>query len=143
MAELKTKVNDASVDAFLKKNASGEKLKDSYALIEIMKKATKQEPKMWGPSIIGFGSYHYKYESGRKGDMCAVGFSPRKAAFSIYIITGFNRSKDLLEKLGKFKMAKACLYVKRLSDIDEKVLSELIKSSVKYIKSYREYPHRA
>lgn len=133
MAELKTKENKASVEAFLKKAASGEKLEDSYKILELMKKITKQEPKMWGPSIVGFGSYHYKYESGREGDMCATGFSPRKQALTIYIIAGFSRYNDLMKKLGKYKTGSSCLYLKSLKDIDMKVLQELIKESYKYI----------
>lgn len=135
MSDLKTKVNDASVEAFLKKTAKGEKLEDSYALVDLMKKATKQEPKMWGPSIIGFGSYHYKYESGREGDMCAVGFSPRKAAISIYLTCESGKFKDELKKLGKHKIGGSCLYVNKLSDIDTKVLEQMVKEAFKYIKT--------
>jgi len=108
-----------------------------------MKKITKEEPKMWGPTIIGFGKYEYRYESGHGGEMCIAGFSPRKAAFSIYLLAGKDKSPELFKKLGKYKMGKACLYVKRLSDIDLKILEELIKVSVKYIKSYKLFPHRA
>ena len=97
---------------------------------------------MWGPSIIGFGKYEYKYDSGHGGEMCITGFSPRKAAFSIYLLAGTGSSPDLMKKLGKYKMGKACLYVKRLSEIDLKILEELIKVSVKYIKSYKLFPHR-
>jgi hypothetical protein len=140
MAELKTKPTSISVDAFLKKWASGQKLEDSYRLIDMMRKITKQEPKMWGPSIIGFGKYHYKYKTGREGDMCIAGFSPRKDAFSIYIMPIFDKGPGLLKKLGKHKMGKSCLSVKKLSDVDEKVLYELIKGSVKFVKSYKEFP---
>lgn len=140
MAELKTKPTSISVDAFLKKAASGEKLEDSYKILEMMRKITKHEPKMWGPSIIGFGKYHYKYATGREGDMCIAGFSPRKAAFSIYILPVFDKAPGLMKKLGKYKMGVSCLYVKKLSDVDEKVLYELIKESVKFIKSYKEFP---
>lgn len=133
MAELKTKANTASVDAFLKKAASGKRLEDCYAIIDMMKKITKEEPKMWGPSIIGFGQYHYKYESGREGDMCATGFSPRKQALTVYIIAGFKRYAELMDKLGKFKTGSSCLYIKSLTDIDMKVLKELVAESYKYI----------
>lgn len=142
MAEIKTKATKISVNSFLKQNA-GSKLEDSYRLIEMMKKITKEEPKMWGPSIIGFGKYEYKYASGHGGEMCITGFSPRKAAFSIYILAGFEKSPQLLKKLGKYKISKACLYVNKLADIDEKVLAELIKESVKFVKGFEKFPHRA
>ncbi|MCI0448392.1 MAG: DUF1801 domain-containing protein [Chlorobi bacterium] len=140
MAEIKTKATKVSVDAFLKKAATGQRLKDCYKIIDMMKKITKEEPKMWGPSIIGFGIYHYKYASGHEGDMCITGFSPRKAAFSIYLYAGLEKSAALMKKLGKYKMGKSCLWVKKLSDVDEKILAELIKDSVKYVKSYKTFP---
>ena len=132
MAELKTKATKVSVDSFLKKNA-GNRLEDCYKLIDIMRKITKQEPKMWGASIIGFGSYHYKYESGREGDMCAIGFSPRKQALTVYIVAGFSRYDVLMKKLGKYKTGSSCLYLKSLKDVDMKVLQELIKESYRDI----------
>lgn len=135
MAESKTKVTKVNVKDFIKSVPDEQKRKDSLVLIDIMSKITKEKPKMWGPSIIGFGSYHYKYESGHEGDMCLTGFSPRKAAISVYILMGFNKSPELMKKLGKFKTGKSCLYVKKLSDIDMKVLEELIEESVKYIKN--------
>ena len=135
MAELKTKATKVSVKDFIQSVPDEQKKKDSLVLIDMMTKITKEKPKMWGPSIIGFGSYHYKYESGHEGDMCITGFSPRKAAISVYILMGFNKSPELLEKLGKFKTGKSCLYVKKLEDIDVKVLENLIKDSVKYIKN--------
>lgn len=135
MAELKTKVTKVNVNDLIKSVPDEQKRKDSLVLIDIMSKITKEKPKMWGPSIIGFGSYHYKYESGHEGDMCLTGFSPRKAAISVYILMGFNKSPELMKKLGKFKTGKSCLYVKKLSDIDMKVLEELIEESVKYIKN--------
>jgi hypothetical protein len=100
------------------------------ALAKLMTKATKERPKMWGPSIVGFGSYHYKYESGREGDSCLVGFSSRKGDISIYLTGSFPGRKDLLAKLGKHKTAKACLYVRRLSEVDLKVLEQLIAGSL-------------
>jgi len=109
----------------------------------MMEKITGEKPKMWGPSIIGFGKYEYRYESGHGGEMCVAGFSPRKAAITIYILMGFEKTPELLKKLGKHKVSKACLYIKRLSDIDLKVLEELVKMSVKEIKSYKVYPNRA
>jgi hypothetical protein len=133
MAELKTKATGVSVDDFLRKTTSGKKLEDSYKLIEMMRKITKEEPKMWGPSIIGFGQYHYKYASGHEGDMPATAFSPRKPALTLYVIAGFSKKDELLKKLGKYKISKACLYIKSLDDVDLKVLKELIAESYKYI----------
>ena len=89
---------------------------------------------MWGPSIVGFGSYHYKYESGREGDMCITGFSPRKQNLTIYILPGFKRYSELMKKLGKYKTGKSCLYINKLEDVDMKVLKELISEDVKYMK---------
>lgn len=143
MAEIKTKATKVSVKKFIDAVDDEQKRKDSYELIRIMKKITKEEPKMWGPSIIGFGKYEYRYESGQGGEMCITGFSPRKATFSIYLLAGKSKSEDLFKKLGKYKMGKACLYVKKLSDIDVKILEKLIKVSVDAIKSYKQYPHRA
>ncbi len=143
MAEIKTKATGVSVKKFIDAIDDLQKRKDSYELIKIMKKITKEEPKMWGPSIIGFGKYSYKYDSGHGGEMCITGFSPRKAAFSIYILMGFEKTPQLMKKLGKYKNGRACLYIKKLADIDIKVLEELIKMSVKEIKKYKEYPNRA
>lgn len=130
MAELKTKVNDASVDKFIR-GFPEDRQKDCYKILEMMKKATKQEPKMWGTSIIGFGDYHYKYASGREGDFFITGFSPRKQNFTLYINSGFDEYGSLLEKLGKHTTGKSCLYIKKLADIDTKVLRELVTKSVK------------
>ena len=134
MAELKTKKNTKSVDKFLKSVEDENKRKDCYSVIEIMRKITKSEPSMWGTSIVGFGSYHYKYTSGHEGDMCITGFSPRKQSLTIYIMAGFKRYPELMKKLGKYKTGSACLYIKKLSDVDVTVLKELIKVSVKYLK---------
>src|SRR5690606_27299053 len=110
------------------------KLDDSIVIMKMMKKITKEEPKMWGPSIVGFGKYHYKYASGHEGDMCITGFSPRKNALTIYILPGFLKYDPLMKKLGKYKTGVSCLYIKKLEDINQKVLSELITESVKYMK---------
>ena len=134
MAELKTKVSKASVNNFLNSVKDEQKRKDSFKILEMMKKITKEEPKMWGPSIVGFGKYHYKYESGHEGDMCIAGFSPRKEALTIYILPGFEKYDSLMKKLGKYKTGKSCLYIRRLEDIDTKVLTELISESYKYMK---------
>src|SRR3569833_850779 len=119
MAELKTKENKASVKAFLYKIDNEQKRQDGYELVKLMEEVTKQPAKMWGASIIGFGSYHYKYESGREGDMCKIGFSPRKANISLYVMLGLGVVGDLLSDLGKHKAAKGCLYVNKLADIDK------------------------
>lgn len=131
--ELKTKVTDASVTAFLDAVEPEQKRLDAFEILDIMKEVTGDEPKMWGPSIIGFGSYHYVYESGQEGDFMATGFSPRKAKHSLYIIGGVENYPHLTSKLGKFKNGKSCLYVNKLSDIDKDVLKQLIKESYNYI----------
>jgi hypothetical protein len=131
-AELKTKVNDASVEDFINRVEDPIKREDCKKVIALMEKASGKKPKMWGPAIVGFDQYHYKYESGREGDMCRIGFSPRKQNLTPYIVNGFEKYENLMSKLGKFKTGKSCLYVKRLSDIDENVLNELIELSVKH-----------
>lgn len=138
MAELKTKVNKASVENFLKKVTDVKKREDCFIIFEMMKKITKEEPKMWGPSIVGFGKYHYKYESGREGDFFISGFSPRKQNLTIYIMPGFGRYEELLEKLGKYKNSISCLYIKKLEDVDLKILEKLVLESFKYlVKKYK------
>jgi len=132
--ELKTKVNQASVEKFLNTVDDKQKREDSFKILEMMKKITKEEPKMWGPSIVGFGKYHYKYASGHEGDMCMIGFSPRKQSLTLYIMVGSDRFKSLMKKLGKYKTSVACLYIKKLEDVDQKVLTELISESVKWMK---------
>ena len=112
-----------------------QKRTDSAALIEMMREVTAHQPVMWGPSIIGFDTYHYKSEAGREGDMCAVGFSPRKAALTIYIYEGFNDHGDLLAKLGKHTTSMGCLYIKKLSDVDMDVLRALVERTYKRLKS--------
>ena len=132
MAELKTKLNDASVEDFLNKVEDDQKRKDSFEIIKMMQQATKEEPKMWGPAIIGFGSYHYKYESGREGDMPIIGFSPRKQSLTLYVGLGDDDSENpLLKKLGKHTTSKVCLYIKKLADVDRTVLQKLINESAK------------
>ena len=135
MAELKTKPNDASVEDFLKSVQDEKKRKDGFAFLKLMKEITKTSPKMWGPSIVGFGNYHYKYESGREGDMFLVGFSPRKQSLTIYIMPGFDRYEELMSKLGKYKTGKACLYIKKLEDVDVATLRELVRQSVDYLQN--------
>ena len=135
MAELKTKETKASVEKFLNTVTDVKKREDSFKILEMMKQITKEEPKMWGPSIVGFGSYHYKYDSGHEGDICIAGFSPRKQNLTIYIVPGFEKYSELMKKLGKYKTGVSCLYIKKLEDVDMKVLKELVKSSFKYMKA--------
>ena len=127
--ELKTKKNDASVDDFLNFIEDEQKRKDCFEIAKMMEKATNQKPKMWGSSIVGFGEYHYVYASGHEGDMCRIGFSPRKQNITLYIMQSFD--SPLFKKLGKFKTSKACLYIKKLADVDTKVLQELINEAAK------------
>ena len=133
MAELKTKMNDASVEAFLNGIEDEKKREDSFAILELMKKITGAEPKMWGASIIGFGNYRYKYQSGREGDWFVTGFSPRKQNLTLYIMTAFSRCGELLAKLGKHKTGKSCLYINKIEDVDIDVLTELIEISVENV----------
>ncbi|PKP21002.1 MAG: hypothetical protein CVU02_01050 [Bacteroidetes bacterium HGW-Bacteroidetes-19] len=135
MAELKTQKTEANVQDFINVFAdSDQKRKDSFELLDFMKEITGFEPKMWGASMIGFGSYHYKSErSKQEGDWPLVGFSPRKAAISLYVLTGTDDQEALLENLGKFKMGKGCLYVKKLSDIDKNVLKKIMLSTIKLL----------
>lgn len=142
MAESMTRQSGRSVEAFLAE-LDEKRRADAAALVDLMGRVTGERPRMWGDSIVGFGAYHYRYPTGHEGDTCLVGFSPRKNAFSIYL-TGVYfpdtapRAHKLLEKLGKHSMGKACLYVKRLSDIDPKVLEQLVKLSVATLKAH--YP---
>ena len=129
MAAIKTTVNEASVEEFLGKVEDTQKRRDCFEILTIMQQVTKKEPKMWGPAIIGFGSYHYKYESGREGDMPQIAFSPRKQNLTLYIGVGDNSDNPLLKKLGKYTTGKVCLYIKKLADVDRKVLQELIADS--------------
>ncbi len=129
MAEMKTIQTEASVEDFLNLIEDNQKREDCFEIVKMMKQVTKKEPKMWGPSIIGFGSYHYKYESGREGDSPQIGFSPRKQNITLYILSGSDHENPLLQKLGKHSTSKVCLYIKRLADVDKKVLLELIKES--------------
>ena len=130
MAENKTKPTKSSVATFIDELTDETRRADAKALVKLMQSATGEKPKMWGPSIIGFGSYHYRYESGREGDMPLAGFSPRKAATVLYIMTGFSGSEALLATLGKHTTGKACLYIKKLADVDQKVLETLVLTSV-------------
>ncbi|MDX1499760.1 MAG: DUF1801 domain-containing protein [Woeseiaceae bacterium] len=138
MAEPKTKKHAGSVKAFLDAVEDPRQRADARKLSAMMRSATGKRAALWGPSIVGFGSYHYRYESGREGDWPLVGFSPRKGSLSVYIMPGFERYAALLKKLGQFKTGKSCLYIKRLEDVDEAVLEELIRESVAYMRD--KYP---
>ena len=138
MADNKTRPTGASVTAFMAAISDRAMRADAKKVAAMMRRATGKRAKMWGPSIVGYGSYHYRYASGREGDFMITGFSPRKQALSIYIMPGFNRFQDLMSKLGKYKTGKSCLYIKRLSDVDEVVLEQLIKESVGYMRAHYE-----
>ena len=135
----KTSETEVSVRDFINSYVDNEQTKaDSFRLIELMREWSGFEPKMWGPTIIGFGSYHYKYASGHEGDAPLIGFSPRKAEFSLYVFSPTKDNKHLLDDLGKFKIAKACIYVKKLSDIKISALEKLCRSSIAYINEHHE-----
>jgi len=136
MAELKTRENDADVVEFINKVEIDQRRTDSLRLLEIFTEITGEKPRMWGDSIVGFGKYHYESDrSSQKGEWMMTGFSPRKQSLSIYIMPGFTKYDDILSDLGKFKTSVSCLYVKRLSDINENKLKELIKASFEYMKA--------
>ena len=130
MAENKTKKTGASVTEFLKSIDNPQMRTDAKKVASIMRRVTGKRAKMWGSSIVGYGTYHYKYDSGREGDFMVTGYSPRKQALTVYIIPGFSKFGPLMKKLGKYKTGKSCLYIRRLSDVDENVLEQLIDRSV-------------
>ena len=134
MAELKTKPTKRSVEDFVDAIKDEQQKKDCRTVSRIMKRITKANPKMWGPGMVGFGSYHYKYASGREGDWFLTGFAPRKQNLTLYIMAGFKRYSAPLKKLGKHKISKSCLYIKRLDDVDMDVLTQLIEESVAYVR---------
>jgi Domain of unknown function (DU1801) len=135
----KTSETNVSVTDFINSFVDKEQKKqDSFRLIELMREWSGFEPKMWGPSIIGFGSYHYKYASGHEGDSPLIGFSPRKAEFSLYVYSPTEESKNLLDDLGKFRIGKVCIYVKKISDINVSILEKLCKISIAYINDHHE-----
>lgn len=129
MAELKTKPTEKSVDAFLAAVDDEKKRADCLRLIDIMREVTGHEPQMWGDTMVGFGSYHYKYASGHEGDAMLTGFSPRKSNMVVYITAGFDQYGDLMRRLGKHKTGKSCLYINKLADVDETLLRALVKAS--------------
>lgn len=132
MAEQKTKPSEASVEEFLNTVEDEGKRKDSFAILDLMKQETQLEPKLWGGSMIGFGSYHYKYASGHEGDSFLIGFSPRKGNLALYGLNGFDGAEELRQKLGKHKMGKGCLYINRLSDVDLSTLREMVGRSLEH-----------
>lgn len=134
MYQLKTKETDNSVIEFIETVESQKKREDAYKLLDIFAETSGYEAKMWGPSIIGFGSYHYKYASGHEGDAPLVGFSPRKAKTSLYFATGDTEREELLKEFGKHTSGKACVYINKIADIDVEVLKKLIKQSIKFLK---------
>ena len=130
MSALKTQLNDANVEEFLAAVENDRRREDSFTVLELMKRVTGEKPRMWGTSIVGFGSYHYRYASGREGDWPRIGFSPRKQSLTIYVMPGFSTHDDLLSRLGKHRTGKSCLYVNKLADIDMDVLEQLVRSSL-------------
>jgi len=133
VSDPKTRPTDDSVEAFLNSVEDDKKREDAFALLRLMKEVTGEEPTMWGDSIVGFGSYHYRYASGREGDWFLTGFSPRKRNLTLYIMAGFDEYDDLLEGLGKYKTGKSCLYLNRLEDVDVQVLRELVRRSAEHV----------
>ena len=133
MSQNKTQPTDENVIKFITAVEPEQKRQDAFKLLEIMERLSGYSAKMWGPSIVGFGQYHYKYDSGREGDFMRIGFSPRKAKHSLYIISGINQYQDLLDRLGKYKTGKSCLYVNHLKDIDLNVLEEIIKADLAHM----------
>jgi len=134
MAEPKTKQTNASVEKFLNRITDETRREDCFKVAKMMEDITGEEPKMWGPSIVGFGLYHYKYESGREGDWPIAAFSPRKQDLTLYLTPGFQEQADLMQQLGKHSTGKSCLYIKRLSDVHAPTLKRLIRDSVKSAK---------
>ena len=135
----KTKETEADVTDFINSYVdNAPKKADSFQLIQLMTKWSGFKPKMWGPTMIGFGSYHYKYASGHEGDSMLIGFSPRKAEFSLYVSAPGNNNKQLLDKLGKYKMGKACIYFKKLTDLNLEILEKLSRETIKYINENHE-----
>ena len=138
MAENKTKPSKVSVTAFMNSIEDKQKRLDARKVAAMMREATGSRARMWGANIVGFGEYHYKYDSGREGDFMITGFSPRKQALTLYVIPGFKHFEPLMNKLGKYKTGKSCLYIRRLADVDDKVLEQLIVGSVKHMrKNYK------
>jgi len=137
MAELKTKPSKSSVQRFINGVADESRRRDCQAILEMMSKVTGAKPEMWGTSIVGFGRYHYKYASGREGEWMLMGFSPRKKDLTLYVMPGFEDFAELMQKLGKYKTGRACLYLKKLEDVDTRVLRKLFACALKKMSKYR------
>ncbi|MEM6804623.1 MAG: DUF1801 domain-containing protein [Bacteroidota bacterium] len=135
MAKLKTQITNQKVLDFVEAIDHERKKTEAYELLDMMKEITGMEPRMWGPSIIGYGSYHYKYESGHEGDAAILSFSPRKAKHVLYVLNNFEGQEALLEKLGKFKTGSVCLYVNKLADVDMEVLKEISTACFEHCKA--------
>ena len=135
MAELKTKATDASIDQYIASRANDEQKADCKILMAMLKRVTKEKPQMWGPSIVGYGLYKYTYESGRTGEMCRTGFAIRGRELVVYLVAEGSEQEALLATLGKHKMGKSCLYIKRLADIDMKVMEQLVIGSLAQLKA--------
>jgi len=135
VTDLTTQQTDASVEAFIDAVPDERRRADSRAVLALMREVTGLAPAMWGPSIVGFGRYHYKYASGHEGDAPLAGFSPRKASLTLYIIAGFDTYEDLLRRLGKHETGKACLYIDRLEDVDQDVLRQLVRASFDHMRA--------
>ena len=138
MAELKTRKNEKSVGEFIDGVPDEKRREDARVIVKMMEKASGYAPAMWGDSIVGFGEYHYRYASGREANWMLVGFSPRKQDLTLYIMSGFEQYDQLLAKLGKYKTGKSCLYIKKLADVDQDVLRELVEKSVEHMKNTNE-----
>ena len=134
MAENKTKPTNQKVSEFIDRIDDDKRRRDCKEVLKLMKRVTRKKPVMWGDSMVGFGQYHYKYASGREGDIFLTGFSPRKQNLTLYIMAGFDKNEDLMEKLGKYKTGKSCLYIKSLEDVNLNVLESLVKKSVEQLK---------
>jgi hypothetical protein len=143
MAELKTKQTSVNVECFLNKVGDSRKREDSFTILRMMKDVTGLEPKMWGPSMVGFGFYHYKYDSGHEGDCFMMGFSPRKSALTLYITSDLGRFEAMLKKLGKHKTGKSCLYIKKLADVDVTVLRKMMETGFAMISKTAQQNKRA
>jgi len=134
MAEMKTKVNDASVEEFLNRVGNAKRREDAFAILKMMKAVTRKPPRMWGPSIVGFDQYHYKYASGHEGAICMIGFSPRAQALTLYAMPSAKDREKLLAKLGKHTTGKGCLYIRKLEDVDLKALRALAEAAYRHMK---------
>ena len=134
MAELKTKPNDASVLGFLATIQDEKKRDDCHEIMNMMEEVSGEQPKMWGKSIIGYGTYHYKYASGREGDWMRIAFAPRKQNLTLYLLSGVESHPELLEKIGKYKNGKSCFYINKLDDVDRDILKKLMKASLDHLK---------